>query len=84
MDNCLYGECVEGGSCDDHCQKYIPELDSRSCGGCGHNVSQHVVIAIRVMFEGYRFLSEADVDLPVAEPIATANVTPSVKAAAGQ
>ena len=87
MDNCLHGRCVIVGNCQINCQRFIRELGSDNCVECGHRDSQHVLIAIKVMMEGYHFLSESeedvDIDNPVAEPIAASNVTPSVKAAAG-
>ena len=90
MDNFIHGKCLNGGSCNTHCQKFIPESGSRSCVDCGHNDSQHVLLACKVMCEGYQYLPKPVVDVPTAELIerksqfcrgkVTSSTTTSVKA----
>ena len=67
MDNFIHGKCLNGGSCSTYCQKFIPESDSRNCVDCGHKDSHHVLLACKVMCEGYQYLPKPVVDVPAAE-----------------
>jgi hypothetical protein len=90
MDNFIHGKCLSGGSCDGFCQKFVPELDTRNCGDCGHKDSLHVILACKVWHEGIQYLPKPVVDVPAAElkerisqfhrSKYTSNTTTSVKA----
>ena len=67
MDNFLHGKCLNGGSYNIHCQKFIPESGSRNCVDCSHKDSHHVILACKVMCEGYQYLPKPVVDVPAAE-----------------
>ena len=67
MDNFIHGKCVNGGSCNTFCQRFIPQSGSRDCGDCGHKDSHHVLLACKVMSEGFQYLPKLVVDVLAAE-----------------
>ena len=67
MDNFLHGKCLNGGSCNTHCQKFIPESGSRNSVDSSHKDSYHVILACKVMYKGYQYLPKPVVDVPAAE-----------------
>jgi hypothetical protein len=69
MDNFLHGKCTSGGLCDAGCQKFIPQENSRRCADCGHNDSKHIVIAVKVIMEGFQLLPKVPTEpvLPAEE-----------------
>jgi hypothetical protein len=62
MDNFLHGKCTSGGLCDGGCQKFIPQENSRRCADCGHNDSKHIVIAVKVIMEGFQLLPRVPIE----------------------
>ena len=67
MDNFIFGKCLNGGSCNTHCQKFTSESDSRNCVDCGHIDSHHALLACKVICEGYQYVPKPVVDVPAAE-----------------
>jgi hypothetical protein len=59
---------MSGGQCSEGCHKFIPQENSRRCLDCGHNDSKHIVVAVKVLMEGYQLLpSPVAVNTPVAK-----------------
>ena len=56
MDNFLHGKCTSGGLCDNGCQEFIAQENSRRCVDFGHNDSKHIIVAVKVVMEGYQLL----------------------------
>ena len=58
MENYFHEKCSSGGLCDAGCQKFIPQENSRRCEECGHNDNKHVVLAVKVMMQGFQLLPQ--------------------------
>ena len=69
MENYLHRKCTSGGLCDAGCQKFIPQENSRRCEDCGHNDSKHIVLAVKVMMQGFLLLPRVPTEsaLPAEE-----------------
>ena len=52
MNDFRHGKCVKVGHCAKNCQRFMNDDDSTTCNSCGHNISEHVIVAVKGIIEG--------------------------------
>lgn len=56
MNASQHGKCVKVGHCAKNCQIFRSSVDSTVCDFCGHDICEHVLVAIKVLVEGMQAL----------------------------
>ena len=51
-----HGKCVKVGHCARNCQYFRGNVEATICDFCGHDISEHILLGIRVLMEGIQAL----------------------------
>ena len=56
MNDFRHGKCVRVGHCAKNCQRFQNDSELMICDFCGHNISEHVIVAVEVLRKGLQIL----------------------------